>query len=72
MEFAFSLISYQFIFIALLGIGLIQSHVGCPMPLDECYVDGYPPELYFFKAIVKVATILWALSSVAVTIFNLA
>ena len=48
LEFAFWLISYQFIFIGALGIGLIQSHVGCPMPLAECYVDGYPAELDIF------------------------
>ena len=72
VEFAFAVISYQFIFIALLGIGLIQSHVGCPMPLDECYVDGYPPELDVFKAMVEVTIITWAICSVAVSIYNLA
>ena len=41
LEFAFWLIGYQFLFISLLGIGLIQSHIGCPMPLEECYVEGY-------------------------------
>jgi hypothetical protein len=72
VEFAYSLISYQFIFIALLGIGLIQSHIGCPMPLDECYVDGYPPELDVFKTMVEVTIIFWVLYSVAASVYNLA
>ena len=70
-EFAFALIGYQFIFIVLLGIGLIQSHVGCPMPLNECYVHRYPPELDFFKWVVEVTAILWVLFSVATSIYNL-
>jgi len=42
------------------------------MPLDECYVDGYPPELDVFKAMVEVTTILWVLCSVAASVYNLA
>lgn len=70
LEFGFWLISYQFIFICLLGIGLIQSHIGCQMPLDECYVEGYPPELDFFKGLVEITTLLWIVSAVAVSVLN--
>jgi hypothetical protein len=71
LEFGFWLISYQFIFIGLLGIGLIQSHIGCQMPLDECYVEGYPPGLDFFKGLVEITTLFWIVSAVAVTVFNI-
>ena len=71
LEFAYWLITYQFIFIGALGIGLIQSHVGCPMPLAECYVDGYPEELDTFKFLLELVVIAWMLGAIAMTVFNI-
>ena len=71
LEFAFWLITYQFIFICALGIGLIQSHVGCPMPLAECYVEGYPEELDIFKLLLELSVVAWALGAVGVSAYNL-
>ena len=71
LEFAFWLISYQFLFIALLGIGLIQSHIGCPMPLEECYVEGYPAALDLFKQVTEVLLLGWVISAVGTSVFNL-
>ena len=71
LEFAFWLITYQFIFIGALGIGLIQSHVGCPMPLAECYVEGYPEELDIFKLLLELGVLAWVLGAVGMTAFNL-
>ena len=70
LEFAYWLIAYQFIFIGALGIGLIQSHVGCPMPLAECYVDGYPEELDIFKLSLELVVLAWILGAVAMSVFN--
>ena len=71
LEFAFLLITYQFIFICALGIGLIQSHVGCPMPLAECYVEGYPEELDIFKLLLELVVLAWVLGAVGVSAYNL-
>ena len=71
LEFAFWLITYQFIFICALGIGLIQSHVGCPMPLAECYVEGYPEGLDIFKLLLELVVLAWVLGAVGMTAFNL-
>ena len=71
LEFAFWLISYQFIFICALGIGLMQSHVGCPMPLAECYVEGYPEELDIFKLLLETSLVAWVLGAVGVSAYNL-
>ena len=70
LEFAFWLITYQFIFICALGIGIIQSHVGCPMPLTECYVEGYPEELDIFKLLLELSVIVWVLGAVGISAFN--
>ena len=71
LEFVYWLITYQFIFIGALGIGLIQSHVGCPMPLAECYVDGYPEELDIFKFLLELFVVTWVLGAVVMSAFNL-
>jgi len=71
LEFAFWLITYQFVFICALGIGLIQSHVGCPMPLAECYVEGYPEELDIFKLLLEFVVVAWVLGAVGMSAFNL-
>ena len=71
LEFAYWLITYQFIFIGALGIGLIQSHVGCPMPLAECYVDGYPEELDIFKFLLELFVVTWVLGAVVMSVSNL-
>jgi len=71
LEFAFWLISYQFLFIALLGIGLIQSHIGCPMPLEECYVEDYPAALDLIKLVTEVLLLIWLISAVGTSLFNL-
>ena len=71
LEFAFWLISYQFLFIALLGIGLIQSHIGCPMPLEECYVESYPAVLDLIKLATEDLLLGWLISAVGASVFNL-
>lgn len=63
LEFAFCLITYQFIFIGALGVGLIQSHIGCPMPLGECYVEGYPSELKVITSGVELVMVAWILGA---------
>ena len=70
LEFAYWLITYQFIFICALGIGLIQSHVGCPMPLAECYVEGYPEVLDIFWFLLELSLVAWILGAVGVSTVN--
>ena len=71
LEFAFWLITYQSIFICALGIGLIQSHVGCPMPLAECYVEGYPEELDIFKLLLELSAVAWVVGAMGMSAFKL-
>ena len=71
LEFAYWLITYQFIFICALGIGLIQSHVGCPMPLAECYVEGYSEELDIFWFLLELSVVAWIVGAVGVSAVNL-
>ena len=71
LEFAYWLITYQFIFICALGIGLIQSHVGCAMPLSECYVEGYPEELDIFWFLLELSVVAWIVGAVGVSAVNL-
>ena len=71
LEFAFWLIGYQFLFISLLGIGLIQSHIGCPMPLEECYFEDYPASLDLIKLVTEVLLLIWLASAIATSVFNL-
>ena len=71
LEFAFWLLGYQFLFISLLGIGLIQSHIGCPMPLGERYVEDYPAALDLIKMVTEALLLLWLVSAVGASVFNL-
>ena len=71
LEFAFWLIGYHFPFISLVGIGLIQSHIGCPMPLEECYVEDYPAALDLIKLATEALLLAWLVSAVGASIFNL-
>ncbi|MDA9721960.1 hypothetical protein N9U55_01615 [Luminiphilus sp.] len=71
VELAYWLITYQFVFIGALGIGLVQSRVGCPVPLAECYVDGYPEELDIFWFFLELAAVAWVLCALAMSLYNL-
>ena len=71
LEFAYWLITYQFIFICALGIGLIQSHIGCRMPLEECYVDVYPQALDIFWFLLELSAVAWVLGTAGMSVFNL-
>ena len=70
LEFAFWLIAYQFIFIGALSVGLVQSHIGCPMPLGECYVDGYPVELEIISSAIGFSMMAWVLGAIAIIGLN--
>lgn len=69
-EFILWLVIYQFIFIGALGVGLIQSHIGCPMPLDQCYVNDYPAALQFLKFFISIAVWGWLAGTVAMSAFH--
>ena len=58
--FVLWMVSYQFVFIGLLGIGLIQVHLGCESVLGECYVDGYPTWLGSFKFVASLCLLVWS------------
>ena len=40
------------------------------MPLDECYVDGYPEELDIFKLLLELVVIVWMLGALVISVFN--
>lgn len=64
-------IAYQFFFIGLLGVGLIQSHIGCPRILDDCYIENYPPSLYVLKDLISVAGVVWVLAALWQIVANI-
>ena len=58
--FVLWVVSYQFGFIGLLGIGLIQVHLGCTSVLGDCYVEGYPRWLETFKFVAGLYLLAWS------------
>ena len=58
--FVLWIVSYQFAFIGLLGIGLIQVHLGCQSVLGDCYVEGYPRWLETFKFVAGLYLLAWS------------
>ena len=58
------LIAYQFYFIGLLGVGLIQEHLDCPSLLGDCYVPSYPPRLDDIKLLLGIWGYLWVAAAV--------
>ena len=39
--------------LALLGIGLLQTHAGCMFLIGDCYQQGLPSYLFYFKVAVN-------------------
>ena len=58
--FVLWIVSYQFAFTGLLGIGLIQVHLGCHSVLGDCYVEGYPRWLETFKLVAGLYLFAWS------------
>ena len=53
-KLAYWLIFYAGFGIALLGIGLLQTHAECPTLIGDCYSRDVPPWLFEFKVVWKV------------------
>jgi len=53
-KLAYWLIFYAGFGIALLGIGLLQTHAECPTLIGDCYSRDLPPWLFEFKVVWKV------------------
>ena len=64
------LVTYQLYFIGLLGIGLIQTHLGCQSLLGDCYVVNYPPALWTYKYFAFAYIALWISAAAIKTIQN--
>ena len=58
--FVLWIVSYQFAFMGLLGIGLIQVHLGCQSILGDCYVEGYPSWLETLKFLAGLYLLAWS------------
>ena len=69
--FVLWIVSYQFAFIGLLGIGLIQVHLGCQSVLGDCYVEPYPWWLEIFKFAVGLYLLAWSGCAVVKAFHNL-
>ena len=41
------------------------------MPLEECYVEGYPAALDLIKLVTEVLLLIWLISAVGTSLFNL-
>ena len=68
--FVLWIVSYQLAFIGLLGIGLIQVHLGCESILGDCYVEGYPSWLGTFKFFSGLCLLVWSGSAVVTAFRN--
>ena len=64
------LVTYQMYFIGLLGIGLIQTHIGCQSLLGDCYVANYPTGLWTYKSFAFVYIALWISAAAIKTVQN--
>ena len=40
------------------------------MPLEECYVDGYPKELHIFKLLLELLVVVWVLGAIVMSVFK--
>ena len=69
--FVLWIVSYQVAFIGLLGIGLIQVHLGCESVLGDCYVEGYPRWLETFKLVAGLYLLAWSGFAVVKAFHNL-
>ena len=69
--FVLWIVSYQFAFIGLLGIGLIQVHLDCESVLGDCYVEGYPSCLETFKLVAGLYLLAWSGCAVVMAFHNL-
>lgn len=65
--FTLWLVTYQLIFTGLLGIGLIQSHLGCESLLGDCYVENYPEWLELYKLAAGGILVAWCTLAAAKT-----
>jgi len=68
--FTLWLVTYQLIFTGLLGIGLIQSHLGCQSLLGECYAESYPSWLELYKLAAGGMLLAWCVLAVLKTARN--
>ena len=68
--FVLWIVSYQFAFMGLLGIGLVQVHLGCESVLGDCYVDGYPSWLEAFKFFAGSYLLAWSGAAVLTAFRN--
>ena len=64
------LVTYQMYFIGLLGIGLIQTHIGCQSLLGDCYVANYPTGLWTYKSFAFAYIALWISAATIKTVQN--
>ena len=69
--FVLWIVSYQFAFIGLLGIGLIQVHLGCESVLGDCYAERYPRWLETFKLVAGLYLLAWSGCAVVKVFRNL-
>ena len=69
--FVLWIVSYQFGFMGLLGIGLIQVHLGCESALGDCYAEGYPSWLETFKFVAGLYLLAWSGCAVVKAFANL-
>ena len=66
--FVLWIVSYQVAFIGLLGIGLIQVHLGRELVLGDCCVEGYPRWLETFKPVAGLYLLAWSGCAVVKTV----
>ena len=69
--FVLWIVSYQFGFIGLLGIGLIQVHLGFQSVLGDCYVEGYPRWLETLKLVAGLYLLAWSGCAIVKAFSNL-
>jgi len=59
-------------FIAILGIGVMQTHLGCMSLWGDCYAHNYPTWLANYKPLFLHSITVWCLLAVGAAVWNFA
>ena len=57
--------------VAILGLGLLQSHLECPSLWGDCYTANYPIWVMSWKPMILTSPIIWSVFAVAQSLTNI-
>ena len=57
-------------FIVILGVGLLQTNLGCTSLWGDCYAHNYPAWLAKYKPILLHSITIWCLLAISAAVYN--